>query len=362
MPDLPILQLGPVKFYPHFLYRFLYGDGIPARAGEKYTTAIDEVYPGILFRVGSHWQLDYTPSLHYYSNNHFRDTTDQSVALNGGTTNQNWTLGLSQRYADTTQPMVETGAQTEMETYDTAINAAYHFNTKASLEMGLNQDFRFMGQNAPSEQLVDSEVWSTMDWLNYQFWPRFGAALGVGAGYIDVSIGSAMTFEQLQGRITWLVAEKLSMVVSGGVEDMQFLDVNEPDYISPLFAASVVYRPFEATSLSLNAARTVMPSYTLGYGQVFDDTVISGGFQQRLFKKLQFDLTVGYTIMSYQLNFSGLALTREDDLTYVNVRLSVPFLKRATAGVFYQASENTSTVSKYQLSSTQVGFDLGYRF
>jgi len=28
LPDVPLLQLGPVRFYPHLLYRFLYGDGI----------------------------------------------------------------------------------------------------------------------------------------------------------------------------------------------------------------------------------------------------------------------------------------------------------------------------------------------
>jgi len=72
--------------------------------------------------------------------------------------------------------------------------------------------------------------------------------------------------------------------------------------------------------------------------------------------------STSYGVTSYELTSPGPNQFREDHFTYVNVRLSVPFLKRGTAGVFYQASKNTSTVSTYQISSTQVGFDLAYHF
>jgi hypothetical protein len=356
----PLAQLGPVTFHPHFLYRFLYAEGLPAQANEKVATAINEIDPGIGLELGRHWRLDYTPSLHYYSNDLLRDTTDQSVTLAGATTYEDWTFGVSQRYAETSQPLIETGAQTDLETYTTALNASYHFNTKTSLEMGFNQDLQFVGQNASSEQLVDSKVWSTMEWLNYQFWPKFGLALGPGGGYVSLSAGSSMSFERVQGRLTWQVADKLSLVASLGIEDWQFLDVNSPDLVNPLFGASAVYRPFGGTSLSLTASRSVMVSYI--YDQVVENTGISGGIRQQLFRKLRFDLTAGYGIADYEASAFDLRSSREDHSVSVNARLSMPFLKRGTAGVFYQANHNTSTVAQFQVSSTQVGFDLGYSF
>ena len=361
LPDVPILQLGPVKFYPHLLYRFLYGEGIPGPANEKLTTAINEVYPGILFQLGNHWQLDYTPSVHFYSNNNFRDTTDQLVSLNGGTTYENWTLGLLQRYADLTQPLIETAAQTEVESYNTAIRAAYQFNAKASLEMGLSQDFAFEGQNAALEPLVNYKVWSTMDWLDYQIWPRFGAALGVGAGYVDLSAGADMFFEQLQARLIWQATDKLSLLVTGGLDDRQFRDSTQPDLVNPIFTVTGAYKPFEHTLLSLNASRVVNPSYLQGL--ISESTTVSGSFHQELFKKLRLDFSTGYSVVSYEASATAIPNeTRVDHYTLVNARLSVPFLKRGTAGVFYQALKNTSTVSTYQISSTQFGLDLSYHF
>ena len=360
LPEQPLLQWGPVRVLSPSSVPLLYGDGVPALPGEHFATAINEVYPGILLKLGQHWQLDYTPSLRYYSSSHFQDTTDHSVALNGGTTYENWTFGLSQRYATTSQPLIETGAQMDLETYDTAINVACQFNTKTSLEMGFDQGFQFVDQNASSEPLTDSKVWSTMDWLNYQFWPKFGAALGVGGGYADLSLGSSMSYEQLKGRITWQAADKVSVSASGGLDDRQFLDSTQPDLLNPIFTVSAFYRPFEATTLSLDASRTVSPSYFEGL--VTETTAVGGGLHQRFFKKLNLDFSTGYGVTSYEVTSPGPNQLREDHFTYVNVRLSVPFLKRGTAGVFYQASKNTSTVSTYQISITQVGFDLAYHF
>ena len=356
----PLLQWGPVNLRAHLLYRFLYGDGIPAQPGQNFTTVINEVRPGLLFELGRHWTLDYTPALRFYSNRHFRDTTDHSVVLKGATAYKDWTLGLSQGYAATSEPLIETGAQTDQESYSTAANAAYHVSTKTSLELGLNQDFRFVGQNQAGLQLTDSREWSTLDWLNYQFWPRFGAALGVGFGYLDLSAGSDMTYEQLQGRISWQATAKVSLVVSAGLDDRQFLSGNTPALLNPIFGASLLYQPFEPTMLSLNAARTVAPSYF--QSQVTENTTLSGGVRQRLLRRLYLDLTAGYHLTSYEVTATGQAVNSDISGTFVNVQLSVPFLKRGTAAAFFQATENSSNDSLYSYSSTQVGLELGYRF
>ncbi len=211
-----LVAWGPLAVYPHLLYSATYGNGIEAQPGKNSTTVVNTVAPGLLFRMGSHWTLDYTPSLSFYSNPLFHDTTDQSVLLMGGTTYRDWSLNLSQSYVDTTQPLVETGTQIEQDSYATALNAAWQMNGKMSLQLGLNQDFNFIqGLNSLHE-------WSTADWINCQFEPQFGAALGVTGGYDQMSLGSDMPFEQALGRLIFQPGAKLRLTVIGGAEDRQF--------------------------------------------------------------------------------------------------------------------------------------------
>ena len=356
----PLLEWGPVKFRPNLLYRVLYGDGIPVAPGENLTTVINEVYVGLLFEVGRHWTLNWTPSFQFYSNNRFRDVIDQNVSLAGGTTYENWTLGLSQSYITSDQPLVETGTQTSTETFDTGLSARYEFNDRLSAELGLSQEFRSLAGNSVALQLQDSKSWSTMDWLNYQVWPRLGLAIGGGGGYTDLSTGSAIVSEQLQGRVTLRLGDKLSLIASGGMSDMQFPNDNRPSLLTPVFSVTAAYQMFEPTTLSLNASQTVTPAYFAN--QVNQSTTVGGGISQRFLKKLTLSLSGGYSIMSYAMTTSAGSGNAETHYTFLTARVSAPFLKRGTASLLYQASNNSSSQGGLTYSSTQVGLELGYRF
>jgi len=357
-PEKPPFQWGPVSLRPHPFYRFLYGDGIPSAQTNYVATTIQEISPGFLFGIGSHWLLDYRPTWRLYSNRQFRDSLDQSVRLTGGTTYEDWLLGLSQSYDSSSMPLVETGTQTEQETYATAINASYRMNSQMSLDLALNQKF------TSAQQFQSSREWSTLDWLNYQFWPRLDAALGVGVGYVDVDTGPDMTYEQFQGRISWRATDKLSFQVHGGLEDRQFLISGTDDAINPVAGGAIQYQPFETTKLSLSADHAVGVSLLSASGsqnQVTESTDIRGSLNQRLLKQLHLDLGGGFHKVAY-VSSGAHSASREDEFFSFYVRLSCLFLKRGTAAVFYQVTDNSSTQPGFTFSSSQVGFEVGYRY
>jgi hypothetical protein len=358
--DRPLFNWGPVGFRPHMLYRFLYGDGIPAAPGQNLKTAINEIDPGILLQLGSHWHLDYTPSIKIYSNRAFKDTVDQFVSLNGGAAYRDWSFGFSQSYSSLSDPLAETGAQTGTENFSTAVTARYQMNSALSLDLGLNQYFRYVDQTIPGQSLADSRGWSTMDWLDDQFAPTFSAGIGIGFGYDNMSIGSDMTYEQLQGRIRWQSTSKLSAVLSGGMETRQFLDSEASNLLSPICNASIVYLLFEPTTLSCNATWSVAPAYQSD--QVTQNATIGGTLRQRLLAKLFVDLNGGYNLSSYHSSLAGLEINRTDHGTFFIARISILFVKRGTASVFYYLSENSSNDQGFSYTSNQVGFELGYHF
>jgi hypothetical protein len=350
----PPFQWGPVSLRPHVFYRFLYGDGIAAAQGDYVSTIIQQASPGFLFGIGDHWALDYTPTWTTYSNKQFRDTLDHSVTLTGGTAYEDWVFGLSQSYIFSSTPQIETGTQTDEESYLTAITGSYRFNSKMSMDLALNQSL------VSAQDFTSHREWSTLDWLNYQFWPRLDTGVGAGFGYIAVETGSDMTYEQILGRIGWRPTDKISFQIHAGVEDRQFLSGGEGDEINPVAGALIQYQPIEFTKFSLTADRVVATALTVT-NSITESTEVVGDLNQRLFEKLYLDLSGGYHNIKYIA--SGTTDTSRTDNYYTfDVRLSCPFLKRGTVAVFYQYSDNSSTASGFTFTSSQVGFEVGYRF
>lgn len=353
-------DLGPVHLHPHLFYSISYGNGIQAQPGSQSKTLINTLSPGIAADIGTHWHLDYVPTLRFYSSHEFEDGVDQSVALNWGTIYADWVLGASQSYVSSSSPLVETASQTDTETYSTTLNATYQLNTKVSLTFSAGQNLQYLGSVSTNQPLSDSKTWSTTEGFNYQISPRLSAGATAGLVYDAIAIGSDMLSEQLQGRFDWRVENKLSLSFHGGFEDRQFLDSSAPNALNPIFGLSFVYNLFELTTITFSADRTVTASYF--QNEITEAFGFAGGIHQRLLKVLYLDVGGGFTKSSYRATTTSLSVNREDDLSTVTVRLSCPFLQHGNVSVFYQWSDNSSNQGGFGYTSDQVGLELGYRF
>lgn len=339
---------------PHPFYRFLYGDGILSATNQPESTVIQEIAPGFLLNLGDHWTLDYTPTWTLYSNNHFQNTFLQAVNLTGGTVYGNWVLGLSQGYTESDAPQVQTATQTHQETYATAVNGSYTINRDLSLDLVVNQNL------VSADQFQSYREWSTMDWLNYQFWARFTVALGVGLGYDDVQMSPNMLFEEYQGRVNWRATDKISFQLHGGLEDRQFLTGGHSDLLNPVFGGGIQYQPFEQTKISLNADRVVAVS--IQQNQVTESVDLNGDLNQRLLGRLYLDISGGYQRIKYVDSEISGSSSRKDNYYFFNTRLSTSFLKRGTVAIFYQINDDASSMPGFGFLSHQCGFEVGFTY
>jgi hypothetical protein len=354
-----LFQWGPVKLHPHFYYSLSHADGLLARPGDPESTLINTFSPGILFVIGDHWTLDYTPSWQWYSNDKFQNTLSHNVALNGWTTYEDWIFGLSQAYRLFTAPVVQTGTQTEQESFDTALTAAYRFNSKVSADFSLNQYFQ-SAQNEFGQTYESYRQWSTLDWVNYQFLPRFNAGLGIGGGYVNVETGSDMTFEQFQGRINWVITGKSSFVLHGGLEYRQFLSGGASPLLNPVFGASFVTQLTPKTVLSLNADRVVSASYFVN--ETSESTSVSLSLGQKISTKLLLSVSGSYGHVDYTSSLPGLTPLGGYDFWTFNTRLSYPIISRGAVSAVYQFSKNDSTDQSLSFTLHQVSLELTYSF
>ncbi len=351
------------------LYRFTYGNGLEsAQSGENTKMVIQMLSPGVLLGLGDHWTLDYNPLISFYSSSLYHDTVGESVLLHGVATNGDWILGLAQSYVLSTQPLVETGAQTAEEGYATALTAAAQLNDKWSLQMGLNQNFRF-AQNYPS-----LHEWTTTGWLNYEIEPQLGLAIGPAIGYDELSAGSDMPFEDIKGRITFKPGTKLVLSVDGGAEDRQFIHPSAPPMVTPVFDASAYYRIFPGTEITLLASRVVTPSlYENQINVITSVNATSANIWSR--RSILNWVPVAPPSHSPRLwrrrcrNSSSAPLRKPPCSRCATTRQTTaksasppPFRKRLTGSLFYYASKNVSSQINFSYSSTQMGMELSYRY
>ncbi len=348
------LKWGPLTLRPHPYYQFLYADGLQSGTNNSVHSVIQTISAGVLLQVGSHWALDYSPLWSFYSNREFSNAFGQTASLMGGTSYKDWALGLSQSYSDTSSPTAATASQTRTISYATALNGSYAMNSKMSLDLTLNQQFE------SADQFSSYNEWSTLDWLNYQFWPRFSASLGVGGGYVDESSSPDITFQQFQGRILCRASDKISLQLAGGVEVLQFLSGGAAPLVNPIFGATIQYQPFEQTRFSVTGSRTVSSSYL--QNQVTENTGVTADLNQRLLGKLFLDLSGGYQLVKYVSSVNTSSSSRQDDLYTFNAQLGRTFLKRGTIAVLYQLSEDNSSQAGYSFTSHQVGFQISYTY
>ncbi len=366
------LQWKFITLHPHVYYSFLYGTGLESAPGQQQDSIVQSVSPGMLINLGNYWTLDYTPTLTYYSAPGFRNTLDHAVQLTGGTAYQDWIFGLSQGYTKSDATLLQTAAQTEQETYSTALSAVYQINSQLSLSLGANQSLTYLDNIGVTNTPSSSRTWSTMDWVNYEFWPRLTAGVGAGFGYNNQDVGADSIYEQYEGQVNWRATDKVSFGLNGGLQEDQFLGAGSSgSLVTPIFGGMVQYQPFEQTRVTLSAARTVSSS-TYFVDQVTKTTQVSADVNQRLLGKAYLDVGASYATDKYDASVSTAGGTRSDDYYTFNAGLTYPILKRGTFAVFYHYSENSSTQagfagptapsSAYSFRSNQVGFSISYQY
>ena len=349
--DVPqIFRSGPLSFRPHVGYQFLYGTGIQSTPTISGETAIHTISPGFLLEYGTHWALDYTPTITLYSNNQFHDTLGHAVTLRGGTSYEDWQFGLEQTYGNSEQVLAETGGQSVQTSFGTTLSASRILNDKMSADFGFAQKIQ------DTDGFQGTRDWSLSSWLNYQFWQRLTVSGGAILGYVNVDFGDDQTYQDVQARAHWRISDKMGLAVNAGGEAREF--ASSGTIFSPVFGATFQYQPRERTQLSVGASRTVAPS--LFVGQVSETTSFNANIYQHLFKKFDLGIGASYGVADYTLA-NGNSSRRDDSYSF-SARLSHPLFKRGTLSAIYQFSDNRSTQSQYTFRSNQFGAEFNYTF
>jgi hypothetical protein len=353
LPPSPFL-VGPVTIEPHILYRLMYSEGIQAAPGHPVDSVIQNVAPGILLALGTHWNLDYTPTWNYYSNHDFRNTLDEAINFTGGANFENWTFGLTQSYVSSSPSLVETATQTKEQTYVTLFTANYQFGRSVELDSILKQNVQLV------ELYPSYRDWSDAEQLHYQYSTVLNVAAGFVAGYTAVNPGVNMTYGEPEVILVWNATDKLTISLNAGVESRKFHTEGVGVLNSAVFNGSITYQPIKTTQIIVSGERDVSPSYLID--QVTETLQWNLALKQRILKRLYLTAQFAIERVDYLSSAGNSAADRRDMVNSLNIMLSTQLFRRCSVDVFWQNGNNSSNAPGFGYSSNQIGTDISIRY
>lgn len=343
---------------PHATVRYGFSmvDGIQSAPGTPSDSDIHTFSLGLDTAIGRRLKFDYMATQSIYSNSAFDNSLSHLVNLTGNFSGEVSDLSVSQSYSSSSQLLVETGSQTPEETFTTSATFGRTLGPRSRLEVSGNQYLRLASFRNSRARDVSR---SLSTWLLYAVSSRLNGGPGVTVGMND-SVGSEMTFVQMNGRVSWQLRDKISLQATAGAERRRFKSSDKPAETNPVYGGSLTYRPFSTTQLTASIDRGSSGSYFVSQGT--ESTSWNVGLQQRLLGRISFSATATEWSSDYFATEAGVADLRDDEGSSFSMGLSTAILRNGSIGVNYRESRNTSTTGDFSFSTRQIGFDISYRF
>ena len=251
---------------------------------------------------------------------------------------------------------IDTGGRHRINTYETHLVAAYDLAGKTFLSAA--GDYTLI--NYPGG-LTDSHRISGNLFLNYQYGAKLVVGVGGTVGH-DVleQANSNQIFEQANLRASYSPTEKLSTSGMVGLEFRQF-DTGSHNSITPVFDLSATYKPFDGTSISIDASRATQTSAVL-LGQDYTSTQVQVIAKQRLLQRFILTFTAGYQNLSYIDALTHTVASRDDNYYFIQPSIDARITRFWFAGAFLVYRQNTSNFSNFGFNDTQVGIRTALKF
>lgn len=354
--QFPSLLGRALAVHPHITYTFTRGDGIPAQLGQRFTTDLSSLAAGFSVQVGTRWKLGYTGTTSYYSHQAFDDTFNHRMSLSGGTTYEDWTLRFLQTYETRSSSLVETGQQTREGEYATTANVTYLIFNDAIAE------FSFSPSTRSPDGFSVIRSWPVDCWMHYRMSPWLTVGAGLRSGYDDIRPGSNMFYDRPQLRLQWHPTDTFVVQLSGGQEHRRIYSRHVGELRRAVFETSLQFRPAPTTTISILRNRGLNVSTFLG--QLTEGTERQLQVRQRLLERFELSASTSRFRIRY-LGHSPATepvTLRRDWLRSFSLQLTTSFRTHTTLSLRYQESRNLSNTSEFSFTSSQYGFEIGFRY
>lgn len=317
-------------------------------------------------------------SLNYAANCHFSTGGDtasgtgntdtlaltQSLALAGRMDFAKLKLGLGISFASLSGSNRDFGRGVNRQLLGVALTSSYPLSPKTDLNWDIGLPIYQVSGG------IDSTGFTSTNSITHQFSPKLNAGIGFSYG-IDNQLLSdldssnllddseseeiSQTYKQLFIRFSFVPSVRLSFSGSVGAD----FRGEESTSINPTFNLGVSWMLREGTSVSLSGSETIRSSSSR-LGENFLSTSFVLGVSQRLGRRMNLGVSLGYENASYSFIESGSDSDRRDDLYSAQIGLNFNLSERWASSLSYVYAKNVSTTDSFSSSTGQ--FQMTYTF
>ena len=357
----PGLRLGMFEMHLNASAGLTYDDNLTLSSTNRQSDLIGilsaEIFAVADRRVegqGTLLSLDYKPTFNLFVDHPSDDAVDHYAKFSALWAGPRLTLGVSQAFQQITAPVVEVGQRLRQRNYNTDVTSKYQLSEKTSIEV----DPRLTISEV--EGLIGSREWAVDTFLNWQALPKLVTAVGGSFGYVDIDQNPSERYERALLRAVHTATAKLDVTATVGAEWRQY-NSGQASAFDPVFGLSGAYRPFDRTTLTLEAHQREQPSTILS-GQDFTATGVTGEIRQRVGEPFFVSLAGGYEHRKYRATQPGVTATRQDDYALVRAGVGANFLHHWTITIFYEYQQDLSSVKYQGFRDNQVGMETTWGF
>lgn len=275
---------------------------------------------------------------------------EQALSLTGNYHFAQLRVALTGDYAHTTGPDRDVGSSVNRDTTAFRLTALYPLSVRSSADLTLAESSKQYGGG------IDSNELSAALFLNRVLSVKTRIGLGGTFGALLVEGENDQPFEQVNLRVTYVAAVKLSLAATLGYEWRQ---TGTSSSATPVFNGNVSYALRPTTNLSLAANRSVSNSAVRNRTNYVSSSV-RAVISQRIGSRASASLSLGYQNADYDSAGNQQAIAREDNLIFARPSIRWHLSESLSVSLFYSFSENFSNTRSFE--SQQVNLGVSYTF
>ena len=353
-------RLHPFDFSVRLAGTTTYDDNITVTTVDPLKDVIFNVTPGLTVSTGDYYErtesfliVDYAPNFQFFRRYSQNNAINQQADVTGQYHFRKLTFGLTHRFEQVTEGVVDVGSRVERTVNATELKTNYKLAKKTTLDVNLKQTLTTYPQ-------ISSKQWENDDFINYEVLRRVKLGVGGKLGYLQIQNQPHQTFEQALLRVQYNLSGKTELTASFGPEWRQFGNGQSRNW-EPVATVGFSYIPQDTTRLAVGISRQQEVSVSL-LGQNYTATTAGLRLFQKVFTKGVITVGGGYQWLDFHGTGLVAPVARNDNFWNAVAGFDWNFNRNWTVGLLFQHREDVSNLPQFGFKNNQVSLQASARY